>query len=662
MALYFKKVYLVATIMALFIACSSESGDAISAKAPGEKRMTNLSATAEPKASVQQMLGQKLMLDLRYYCQQPPADGQCRTPLTTLPPALADVISRYDIGGVILFSENLQDVQQIVQLTHDLQQAAANSRLQQPLFIGIDQEGGRVARLPRSLATSFAGNMAIGASYKQHGTAFATKVGQVLSDELLALGINVNFAPTVDVNVNRDNPVINVRSFGESADMVAELGGAMTAAMQSRGMIAALKHFPGHGDTHVDSHFGLPRVDHDAAQIRRIDLHPFAQIIKQHAPGMLMTAHIQYPALDSSTFTAADGSQMIKPATLSHKILHDILRDELNYQGVVVTDALDMAGISHFFSPTEAVIQTFAAGADIALMPVKIQHPGQLTALSHLLNALEQAVQSGQLKQQQLNASYSRIIKLKQQYNLVPAAKPKKTTDKLTAWAPLSLVPQVARAQALLGNAQHRQIELALAQAAITQVKPHTGDWPFSVADYRRVAIIMPDNSKALALASALQHYSKTPLEISTISLQQADMRQAEKQIANAQLVISGFISPMQSLAEIGGMDDMSGIANVAAAYQRQKQHFAALLPVIAAHKRPHIYISLRAPYDLSQYSGTADIALASYAYNTGDDPAALDAGNAVYQALAQVLLGLQQPQGALPVSLEAPAPGASGN
>jgi len=373
-----------------------------------------------PVASVKQMLGQKLMLDLRYYCSQVPAKEQCRTPMTKLPPELAALIRDYNIGGVILFAENLADIAQTVQLNRDLQSAASASALTLPLFISIDQEGGRVARLPRNLATSFAGNMAIGATYVRHGSSYATAVGKVLADELLALGINVNFAPTVDVNVNPQNPVINVRSFGEKPALVAELGGAMTTAMQKRGMIAALKHFPGHGDTEVDSHLGLPRVDHSIKQIQQIDLYPFAQLIKQHNPGMIMTAHIQYPALDNSTFVSKDGETMLKPATLSRKILHGVLRGELGFKGVIITDALDMAGISKFFSHTQAVVQTFAAGADIALMPVKLQHPGELNALANLLEALEAAVKKGDIALPELQASYQRIVALKQQYPLLP--------------------------------------------------------------------------------------------------------------------------------------------------------------------------------------------------------------------------------------------------
>ncbi len=589
-------------------------------------------------ASVPQMLGQKLMLDLRYYCKELPEQGQCRSPMTQLPPELARLIRDYNIGGVILFAENLQDIAQIVQLNRDLQQAAAASALALPLFIAIDQEGGRVARLPRHLATSFSGNMAIGATYAEHGSAFATLVGQVLADELLPLGINVNFAPTVDVNVNPLNPVINVRAFGEDAQQVAELGSAMTAAMQQRGMIAALKHFPGHGDTEVDSHLGLPRVTHSSEQIRQVDLKPFADIIKQQAPGMIMTAHIQYPALDASTFVSKDGEQMLKPATLSRKILQTVLRDELGYNGVIVTDALDMAGISKFFSHSEAVVQTFAAGADIALMPVKLQHPGELNALAQLLEVLTEAVDDGRLAKAELAASYQRIVALKQQYPLLPQAK--------------TQAAQLAQARSTLGKPEHRQHELALAKAALTQVKPTQGPWPYQESAVSKVLLIMPDQQKAQALAAALQHYSAKPLQISSISLQHSDISSAAQQLASADLVISGFIAPMQSLADIGGMDDLTGIANIAAAYQRQSQNYDALLPGITAAAAPHVFLSLRAPYDISRYGQYADVVLASYAYNAADNPSAIDAGNATYEALAQALLQQFMPKGRLPVTV----------
>jgi beta-N-acetylhexosaminidase len=597
--------------------------------------------TAAP--TIRQMLGQKLMLDLRYYCKEPQPAGACRTPLTSLPAELAQLISQHDIGGVILFAENLQDSQQIIGLNRQLQQAASKSALAQPLFISIDQEGGRVARLPRQLATSFSGNMAIGATYPEHGNHFAKQVGSIMATELLALGINVNFAPTVDVNVNPDNPVINVRAFSENPAVVAQLGGAMTAAMQQQGVIAALKHFPGHGDTHVDSHLGLPRVAHSRAQIDQVDLLPFADIIKQHNPGMIMTAHIQYPALDSSTFVAKDGQKMLKPATLSRAILHDLLRRQLGYNGVIVTDALDMAGISHFFSPHEAVIATFAAGADIALMPVKLQNPAELAGLAALLTALEQAVSSNQLDMAELRASYQRIIALKQQYPLLPAG---------------SAAAQLATANKVIGSQAHRQAELALAQAAITRITiakdSKTNALPLAMllTPGKKIVLIMPDNNKVAALKLALQQQSKIPLSISSLSLLQHDLASANALLAKADVVVSGFITPMPSLAEIGGMDDITAIGPLAARYQQQQRDFLSLLQQIQQQQTPHVFISMRAPYDAAIYGRYADLVLASYAYNSEDNAIAAGNPGAIYTALAKVLLSQANAPGSLPVTL----------
>ncbi|MDX3775041.1 beta-N-acetylhexosaminidase [Chromatiaceae bacterium AAb-1] len=604
--------------------------------------MSKLSAATEIPA-LEQMIAQKLMLDIRYYCAEPVAAGTCRTPLTVLPPELAELISKYDIGGVILFAENLQDIPQTVTLNHQLQQAAAQSALKQPLFIGIDQEGGRVARLPRHLATSFSGNMAIGATYATHGTRFAAASGEILAKELLAVGINLNFAPTVDVNVNAQNPVINVRSFGEDPQRVAELGGAQLHAMQQQGMIAALKHFPGHGDTHIDSHLGLPRVDHSVEDINRVDLYPFAEIIKQQMPGMIMTAHIQYPQLDSSTFVAKNGDTMIKPATMSKAIMQGVLRGQLEYQGVIITDALDMAGISHFFTPVEAVINTFAAGVDIALMPLKIQTPAELEQLPQMISAIARAVQQEQLAEQEIAASYQRIIQLKKQFKLSAPA--------------TSLAEQIKKAQQIVGQPAHRKTELELARAAITLVKQQASQWPLKLTAKTKVVLVMPDSSKAEALSHSLQQVAGHALNIRTVSLQQLTLSAAEQQLATADIVISGFISPMQTLAEIGGMDDLGAVNNLAQAYQQQRQQFGQLLQFIDKRHVPHVFISLRAPYEITGYAPYADTVMASYAYNVDTDPLTGQVSGPVYQALAEALVGKLQPEGQLPVTVEKEQP-----
>lgn len=594
--------------------------------------MDTEAAARKPVLDVPQMLGQKLMLDLRYYCEEPTEAGKCRTPMTTLPPALVDLLVKYQIGGVILFAENVQTPEQIIHLNAQFQAVAKAQGHDLPMFIGIDQEGGRVARLARQQSTSFSGNMAVGATYAAHGTEFASTVGEVLAKELLSLGINVNFAPTIDVNVNPQNPVINVRSFGENAQQVAELGGAMTAAMQQQGMLVSLKHFPGHGDTHVDSHHGLPRVDHNVEQIETVDLLPFVEIIKSTNPAMIMTAHIQFPALDNTVFISKDGAEMLKPATLSRNILHGVLREKMQYKGLIVTDALDMAGISKFFTLPQAVIETFAAGADIALMPVKLQSPAELKDLGLLMDDLQQAVASGKLDLAELSASYQRIVVAKQQLKTLPE-------------------PTLANALKTLANDDHRAAELALAREAVTVVAG-SEPLPLTLAG-KKTVLLMPDTAKGVLLRRYMQQFAPLSGDITIISLQQLNLDAAKQQIAAADQVIAAFISPMQSLAEIGGMDDLSQVTNLGEAYKKQQQYFYQLLQYGAALKKDQTFVSLRSPYEISLYAPFVQRSLATYAYHSwqqGEEQV-----SPVYQALAEVLVGVRQATGQLPVTLVAP-------
>ncbi|MGY0589380.1 MAG: glycoside hydrolase family 3 N-terminal domain-containing protein, partial [Paraglaciecola chathamensis] len=181
--------------------------------------LTFVSCANKPSVDprIEALVAQKLMLDIRYFCRENdinPATQRCTTPVTTLPDELKDMVADTGIGGIILFANNLQDTEQMIRLNRDLQAASAAGG-HSPLLISIDQEGGRVVRIPQNISTAFSGNMAIGATYAEHGTHFATLSGDVIAKELAVLGFNVNFAPSVDVNVNPENPVINVRSFGE---------------------------------------------------------------------------------------------------------------------------------------------------------------------------------------------------------------------------------------------------------------------------------------------------------------------------------------------------------------------------------------------------------------------------------------------------------------
>ncbi|MDO6634874.1 glycoside hydrolase family 3 N-terminal domain-containing protein [Pseudoalteromonas carrageenovora] len=594
------------------------------------------SSFAKSALSLEQQLGQKLILDFRYYCEQG-SSKQCRTPMTSLPSELANVITEHNIGGVILFSENTQSIEQTITLNTQLQTAASKSSSKLPLFISIDQEGGRVARLPRDVATSFTGNMSIGATYKKHGIEYATKTATVIAKELASLGVNVNYAPTVDVNMNPDNPVINVRSFGENPTLVGKLGAAQVAGFESNGVITSLKHFPGHGDTSVDSHTGLPQVNHSKEVIYEQDLAPFKHIIAKQNPGMIMTAHIQYPQLDSSTFVSVDGKTMIKPATMSRTIITDILRDELNYQGVVVTDALDMAGISHFFTPTQAVINTFAAGVDIALMPIEIRTPDDLNKLGELIKELVAAVKSKQLDEHEIAQSAKRITALKSKFRLST------NFDPITA---------LINAKQIIGSTAHRAIEAELAVEAITQVKNTDSALPLKLKNAQRVHIIMPDTRKCMAMQQAIETISEQVFTYTCSSLQGFNPEQAGRQIKSADVVIAANATPNQSAVEIGGMDDLKDDPNFAPSTAQQPQALESLLKMAKQSNKSTVFISLRAPYDIATYGEYAQAVLASYAYNIDIDEDERVSGPA-FTALAKVLLGKEQANGVLPVTIK---------
>ncbi|MEL0634234.1 glycoside hydrolase family 3 N-terminal domain-containing protein [Pseudoalteromonas carrageenovora] len=594
------------------------------------------SSFAKSALSLEQQLGQKLILDFRYYCEQG-SSKQCRTPMTSLPSELANVVTKHNIGGVILFSENTQSIEQTITLNTQLQTAARKSSSKLPLFISIDQEGGRVARLPRDVATSFTGNMSIGATYKKHGIEYATKTATVIAKELASLGVNVNYAPTVDVNMNPDNPVINVRSFGENPTLVGKLGAAQVAGFESNGVITSLKHFPGHGDTSVDSHTGLPQVNHSKEVIYEQDLAPFKHIIAKQNPGMIMTAHIQYPQLDSSTFVSVDGKTMIKPATMSRTIITDILRDELNYQGVVVTDALDMAGISHFFTPTQAVINTFAAGVDIALMPIEIRTPDDLNKLDFLIKELVAAVKSKQLDEHEIAQSAKRITTLKSKFKLST------NFDPITA---------LINAKQIIGSKAHRTVEAELAVAAITLVKNTDSTLPLKLKNTQRVHIIMPDTRKCMAMQQALEAINEKVLTYTCSSLQGFDPEQASKQINSADVIIAANATPNQSAVEIGGMDDLKDDPNFALSTAQQPQALESLLKIAKQSNKSTVFISLRAPYDIATYGEYAQAVLASYAYNIDIDKNERVSGPA-FTALAKVLLGKEQANGVLPVTIK---------
>lgn len=591
--------------------------------------------TEENNITLRDKIAQKLIIDMRYYCPVL-TEKYCRTPMTKLHPDLANVITESNLGGIILFADNLVNAEQTIELNYDLQQAAKASKLGIPLFITVDQEGGRVFRTARHETTAFTGNMALGATYADRGAYFADKSAEVIAKELKVLGFNVNHAPTVDVNSNPKNPVINVRSYSENPDVVAELGQAQIDAFQRNGIIGTLKHFPGHGDTSTDSHVGLPRVDHDLETIHRLDVGPYKAILKKNAPGMIMTTHIQYPTLDSSTYTSKEGKSIIKPATMSRKIMTDFLRGELGYEGVIVTDAMDMAGISHFFEKDEAIINVFRAGVDISEMGIKIRTSEDLNNLNIMLDKLTAAVESGRISEKDIDDSFERIQKLKKDYNLI------KEFDG-------SVAERIKIAKQVIGSPEHRKLEAEISVAAVTQVTGEAKD--LVIANNEKVHLIMPDTSKCMAIKSALSS-AIDGIEITCTSALSFDAEKAANQISQADVVIGAHIAPRQSAAEMGGMDDLKG--NKARSLKvAGSDVIYNLLDTAKQQKKRTIFVSLRTPYEIEHFKNVADATIATYSYNTYREAVTEKLRSPALEGLAQVLAGKAPAKGVSPVTVE---------
>jgi beta-N-acetylhexosaminidase len=304
------------------------------------------------------------------------------------PPAW--LVRRLDegLGGVALFGRNIHHLDQLAALT-----AALRAR-NPAVVVALDEESGDVTRIEIGSGSSRPGNHALGAA---DDPALTAAVAADIGDQLAAAGITLNYAPTADVNNNPDNPVIGVRSFGADPGLVSRHTAAWVRGLQSSGVAACAKHFPGHGDTDVDSHHGLPVVHADRDRLAHMELAPFRAAIAAGTQA-IMTAHLLLPALDPS-----------HPATLSRSVLVDLLRDELGYTGLVVTDGIEMAPIRARYGLPGAVVRAVAAGADAVCI-------GGETADEHtaalLRDALVDAVHNGQLAEERLAEAAGRVAAL----------------------------------------------------------------------------------------------------------------------------------------------------------------------------------------------------------------------------------------------------------
>ncbi|TKS60495.1 MAG: beta-N-acetylglucosaminidase [Nitrospira sp.] len=309
---------------------------------------------------------------------------------TTVSADLAAFIKEYKPGGVILFSRNLESTEQIVELTNELQRGSPHS----PLLISIDQEGGRVSRLPKEF-TIFPSCEMLG---RCNSSELAYAAAATIARELKAVGINMNMSPVLDVNSNPANPVIGDRAFGTTPAPVCELGLATVGGLQDNRVVACGKHFPGHGDTNTDSHKELPVVTASRERLEQIEFPPF-RYAAAHGVATMMTAHVLYRALDDQ-----------RPATLSPTIIGKLLREELQYDGVVLTDDLEMHAIIDHYGIEDATVQSILAGCD---MPLICKDRNREVAA---ISALDKAVADGTITAERLEQSLARITRLKKRF------------------------------------------------------------------------------------------------------------------------------------------------------------------------------------------------------------------------------------------------------
>ena len=314
-------------------------------------------------------------------------------PGTDLDMQSKSLINDDKIGGVIFYENNLENLEQSKKLINDLKVENKGNAL--PLFISTDEEGGEVSRIPGEL-TSLPNNDEIGLN----DASFSYDIGSLLGKELDAFGMNFNYAPVLDVNSNPQNTVIGNRSFGNDPELVGELGTQMMKGIQSQNIISAIKHFPGHGETAVDSHFELPTVTKSLEELMELELIPFKDAIDNGAD-VVMVAHILLPKLETKF-----------PASMSKEVITDLLRKELGFNGVVMTDDMTMNAITNNYEIGEAALESVKAGSDIVL--VAHDYEKALSAIK----SIRSAVDAGEITEERIDESVERIIRLKLKYKL----------------------------------------------------------------------------------------------------------------------------------------------------------------------------------------------------------------------------------------------------
>lgn len=465
---------------------------------------------------------------------------------TTSPPRILDWLAERPVGGFSLFrSLNVANPGQVRELTERLQ-TAVPAHYQSPLLIAADQEGGQLMALGAE-TTQFPGNMALAATRDPE---LARRVGQAMGTEMAALGVNINYAPNCDINTNPANPAAGIRTFGDEPALAAHMAGAVVTGLQSAGVAATMKHFPGKGDAKVDSHYAMPLIDHSRERLEQMELRPFHAAIESGVK-LVMTGHFAIPSLTEAPDL---------PATLSRAVMHDLVRHELGFDGVVITDALDMGALTQGAGQIVDVIAATRAEVDLLLTT------NQPEVQERLYQGLQLAYSRGLFEKWHIENSVNRIFALKK-------------------WAGQQKQPDIS----VVGCAEHRELETEVARRSITLVRNEAGLLPLRLANDAKIAVIMPrpkdltpaDTSSYVkpGLATAVRQHHVHVDEFITAHLP------TEAEIAALRQKAAGY--------------DLLIIGTISASMQPEQ---AALANELLTLNIPAVTIALRTPYDLTVY------------------------------------------------------------
>ncbi len=533
---------------------------------------------------------------------------------TTPSQEVIDLIKNYHVGNIIFFSRNIIDAQQVLELTQSLQSIAKEAGHRYPLLIAIDQENGLVQRLGEA-ATIFPGNMALGAIGSEEIT---YQVALATGRELQSLGINMNLAPVVDINNNPANPVIGVRSFGEDPHLVARLGAAMVKGYAAAGIISCLKHFPGHGDTAVDSHLSLPVIRHTFERLEALELVPFRSGIEAGAESV-MIAHVAFPTLVESIAGASPATTNLVDlpvnvvssgtpsgchvATLSRAIVQNLLREQLNFHGIIISDCLEMHAISATFGTQLAAVMALQAGIDLVL--VSHNYPQQRGSIE----SIKAAIQAGELSQQTISQAAERILSHKARH---------------LSWDNLPTSTSVSEC---IERESHTQLQAHAYGLSTTLVRNEDHLLPLHPGAEQRIVVLSPQrNTMSMVedryysdevLADIIKRYH-TPVEILPIAPGTA---------------AGGYEQLLKTTTE----SDIFIVATVNAHLDEEQ---AELVRYLISSGRRVIGIAARNPYDLQVFPQLRTY-LATYEYT----PPALEAA-------VRVIFGEREARGHLPVSI----------